>query len=94
MIRSIYCFHVYYHIRRILKILETPLPYENSFNPHNNPYNNHEKLMKTFGEYKVTNALNNWRNQGYFSAWQSWEAGKPGLSYINETYLASILELI
>ena len=25
MIRSIYCFHVYYHIRRILKILEIPL---------------------------------------------------------------------
>ena len=32
MIRSIYRFHVYYHIRRILKILEIPLPYENSFN--------------------------------------------------------------
>ena len=25
MIRSIYCFHIYYHIRRILKILEIPL---------------------------------------------------------------------
>ena len=32
MIRSIYRFHVYYHIRRILKIMEIPLPYENSFN--------------------------------------------------------------
>ena len=39
MIRSIYRFHVYYHIRRILKILEIPLPYENSFNQYNNPYN-------------------------------------------------------
>ena len=44
MIRSIYCFHVYYHIRRILKILEIPLPYENSFNQYNNPYN-HEKFI-------------------------------------------------
>ena len=35
MIRSIYRFHVYYHIRRILKILEIPLPYENSFNQYN-----------------------------------------------------------
>ena len=26
MIRSIYRFHVYYHIRKILKILEIPLP--------------------------------------------------------------------
>ena len=32
MTRSIYCFHVYYHVRRILKIMEIPLPYENSFN--------------------------------------------------------------
>ena len=32
MIRSIYCFHVYYHIRRILRILEIPLPYGNTFN--------------------------------------------------------------
>ena len=39
IIRSIYCFHVYYHIRRILKILEIPLPYENIFNQYNNPYN-------------------------------------------------------
>ena len=44
MIRSMYRFHVY-HIRRMLKMLEILLSYENSFNPHNNPYN-HEKLMK------------------------------------------------
>ena len=37
MIRSIFCFHVYYHIRRIFKIIEIPLPYENSFNQYNNP---------------------------------------------------------
>ena len=30
MIRSIYRFHVYYHIRKISKMLEIPLPYENS----------------------------------------------------------------
>ena len=30
MIRTMYRFHVYYHIRRMLKILEIPLPYENS----------------------------------------------------------------
>ena len=44
MIRSIYRFHVYCHIRRILKILEIPLSYENSFNQYNNPYN-HEKFI-------------------------------------------------
>ena len=62
MIRSIYQFHVYYHIRRILKILEIPLLYENSFNQYNNPYN-HEKFIKICGEYGVSNDLTNWRNQ-------------------------------
>ena len=77
LLRSLYRFHIYYHIRRILKILETPLPYENSFNQYNNPYNH--------GEYGVSNDLTKWRNQKYFSTWQSraWETGKPGMSYIN-----------
>ena len=85
MIRSIYCFHVYYHIRRILKILEIPLPYENSFNQYNNPYN-HEKFIGICSEYGVSNDLTKWRNQKYFSTWQSraWETGKPGMSYINK----------
>ena len=85
MIRSIYRFHVYYHIRRILKILEIPLPYQNSFNQYNNPYN-HEKFIGICSEYGVSNNLTKWRNQKYFSTWQSraWETGKPGMSYINE----------
>ena len=85
MIRSIYRFHVYYHIRRILKILEIPLPYENSFNQFNNPYN-HEKFIGICSEYGVSNDLAKWRNQKYFSTWQSraWETNKPGMSYINE----------
>ena len=85
MIRSIYRFHVYYHIRRILKILEIPLPYENSFNQYNKPYN-HEKFIGICSEYGVSNNLTKWRNQKYFSTWQSraWETNKPGMSYINE----------
>ena len=85
MIRSIYRFHVCYHIRRILKILEIPLPYENSFNQYNNPYN-HEKFIGICSEYGVSNDLTKWRNQKYFSTWQSraWETNKPGMSYINE----------
>ena len=85
MLRSICRFHVYYHIRRILKILEIPLPYENSFNQYNNPYN-HEKFIRICSEYGVSNDLTKWRNQKYFSTWQSraWETGKPGMSYINE----------
>ena len=85
MIRSIYRFHVYYHIRRILKILEIPLPHENSFNQYNNSYN-HEKFIGICSEYGVSNDLTKWRNQKYFSTYQSraWETGKQGMSYINE----------
>ena len=85
MIRSIYRFHIYYHVRRILKILEIPLPYENSFNQYNNPYN-YEKFIGICSEYGLSNDLRKWRNQKYFSTWQSraWEAGKPGMSYVNE----------
>ena len=85
MIRSIYRFHVYYHIRRILKKLEIPLPYENSFDQYNNTYN-HEKFIGICSEYGVSNDLTKWRNQKYFSTWQSraWELNKPGMSYINE----------
>ena len=85
MIRSIYRFHVYCHIRRILKILEIPLPYENSFNQYNNPYN-HEKFIGICSEYGVSSDLTKWRNQKYFSTWQSraWKTGNPSMSYIDE----------
>ena len=43
-------------------------------------------FIKIFGEYGVSNDLTKWRNQKYFLTWQSraWEAGMPGMSYINE----------
>ena len=85
LLRSVYRFHVYYHIRRILKILEIPLPYENSYNQYNNLYS-HEKFIHICSEYGVSNDLTKWRNQKYFSTWQSraWETGKAGMSYLNE----------
>ena len=89
MIRSIYRFHVYYHIRRILKILEISPPCENSINQYDNPYN-HEKFIGICSEYGVSNDLTKWRNQKYFSTWQSraWETCKPGMSYIDENSLS------
>ena len=38
MIRSVYRFHVYYHVRQVLKRLQTPLPHETGFNAADNPY--------------------------------------------------------
>ena len=85
MIRSIYHFHVYYHIRRILKIFQIPLPYDNTFHKYNNPCSR-EMYMKICNEYGVGTDLMKWRNQGYFTMWQSraWETGRPDTSYIND----------
>ena len=43
-------------------------------------------FINVCGEYGVSNDLMKWRNQKYFSTWQSraWETGKPSMSYINE----------
>ena len=42
MIRSVYRFHVYDHVRRVLKRLQTPLPHETGFNVADNPYTESE----------------------------------------------------
>ena len=41
--------------------------------------------MGICSEYGVSNDLTKWRNQKYFSMWQSraWETNKPGMLYIN-----------
>ena len=38
MIRAVYHFHIYYHVRRVLKRLHVPLPHETSFNAADNLY--------------------------------------------------------
>ena len=42
MIRAVYPFQVYYHVRRVLKRLQTPLPCETGFNTADNPYTSSE----------------------------------------------------
>ena len=42
MIRAVYQFHVYYHVRRILKRLQVPVPHETGFNAADNPYTSSE----------------------------------------------------
>ena len=47
---------------------------------------NNKRFIGICSEYGVSNDLTKWRNQKYFSTWQSRarETGKSGLSYINE----------
>ena len=54
MIRSVYRFHVYYHMRRILKKLQVPLPHETNFNAADNPYTESE-FFKICEDYGVPN---------------------------------------
>ena len=38
MIRAVYRFHVYYHVRQVLKRLQVPLPHKIGSNASDNPY--------------------------------------------------------
>ena len=44
MIRLVYRFHIYYHVRRVLKRLQAPLPHKTGFNVADNPYTESEFL--------------------------------------------------
>ena len=70
MIKSFYFFHVYYHIRRIIKRLQIPLPYELSFNESENSYS-HEEFLKVCSEYNVSNDPFKYRDQYFFSSIQN-----------------------
>ena len=51
MVRSVFRFHVYYQIRRILNEMQCPLPNDDLFNALNNPFDktNFEKICTEFG---------------------------------------------
>ena len=56
MIRSVYRFHTYYHIRRIFKFLQIPIPGDDEFHEFNNFINRNEykKLIAEFGLNRET----------------------------------------
>ena len=54
MIRAVYCFHVYHHVRRVLKRLQVPLPHETGFNSADNPHTSSE-FLKICEDYGVPN---------------------------------------
>jgi len=69
MIRSVFRFHAYYQIRRILKEMECPLPTDEAHNPINNHINMnaYEKLCNEFGvriNTSVRQKLDNWNGMG------------------------------
>ena len=69
MVRSVYRFHVYYHVRRVLKRLQVPLPHETGFNGADNPYTVSE-FFKTCEDYRVPNQPMKYRDQKFYWTYQ------------------------
>ena len=69
MIRSVYHFHVYYHVRRILKKLQVPLPHEISFNAADNPYTESE-FFQVCEDYGVPNDPMRYRDEKFYWTYQ------------------------
>ena len=67
MIGSVYRFHVYYHVRRVLKKIQVPLPHETSFNAADNPYTESE-FLKICEDYGVPNdPMKYWDEKFYWT---------------------------
>ena len=69
MIRSVYRFHVYYQVRRILKKLQVPLPHKIGFNATDNPYTESE-FLKIYEDYGVPNDPMRYRDKKFYWSFQ------------------------
>ena len=69
MIRSVYRFHIYYHVRRVLKKLQTPLPHETGFNAADNPYTESE-FFKICEDYRVPNNPMKYQDEKFYWSYQ------------------------
>ena len=69
MIRLVYCFHIYYHVRRVLKRLQIPMPHETSFNAADNPYTESE-FFKICDYYGVPNDPIRYRDETFYWTYQ------------------------
>ena len=69
MIRSVYRFHVYYHVRRILKKLQVPLPHETGFNAADHSYTESE-FLKICEDYRVPDDPMRYRDEKFYWTYQ------------------------
>ena len=69
MIRAVYHFHMYYHVRRVLKRLQVPLPHGPSFNAADNPYTESE-FLKISEDYGVPNDPMRYRDEKFYWTYQ------------------------
>ena len=69
MVRSLYRFRVYYHIRRIFKRLQVPMPHEAGFNAADNPYTN-EEFLKICKDYNIPNDPMRYQDEKFYWTYQ------------------------
>ena len=69
MIRSVYRFHIYYHVRRILKRLQTPLPHKTGFNAADIPYTKSE-FFKICEDHRVPNDPMKYQDEKFYWTYQ------------------------
>ena len=69
MVKGVYRFHIYYHVRRVLKRLQVPLPYKASFNAADNPYTK-EEFFKICEDYGVPHNPMKYRDEKFYWTYQ------------------------
>ena len=69
MIRAVYRFHVYYHVRLVLKRLQVPLPHEASFNAADNLYTESE-FLKICEDDRVPNDPVKYQDEKFYWSYQ------------------------
>ena len=69
MIGSVYRFHIYYYVRRVLKRLQVPLPHETGCNAADNPYTESE-FFKICEDYGVPNDPMRYRDEKFYWTYQ------------------------
>ena len=69
MVKTMYWFHVYYHVRRVLKRLQVPLPHEARFNAADNPYTK-EEFFKICEDYGVPHDPMTYRDEKFYWTYQ------------------------
>lgn len=65
LVKSLYRFHVYYHVRRILRRMAVPTPSDEGFDKYNNAYNLKE-ARRIADEYGCSSNFHLYRNELYF----------------------------
>ena len=72
LVKSLYRFHVYYHVRRILRRMTVPTPSEDGFDKYNNAYSLKE-ARRVADEYGCSSNFHLYLNDFYFE-----KTGLPG----------------